>query len=125
MVLSCQNRTRLLNGTGIVQYRKQELHLQELYSSAQAFLALRAKIRNINVAHFAEQKRLASRYSQKCEKNYMLHFCSNSRLADPRSDYTSLSYIPLKFPLIAQYLLISTSEQKRLLNDYTCRNVLK
>ena len=80
-----------------MQSRKQTLHLQELYSSAQAFLARSAKIRNINVAHFAEQKRLASRNSQKCIDRFLwMHFCLNSRLACPRSDYTSLSCIPLK-----------------------------
>jgi hypothetical protein len=32
------------------------LHLQELYSSAQAFLTQSVKRRNINVVHFAKQK---------------------------------------------------------------------
>jgi len=50
----------------IVQRRKQELHLQELVSFAQAFLTRSVKRRNINVASFAKQKRMASRNSQKC-----------------------------------------------------------
>ncbi len=52
-----------------------------------------------------------SRNSQKCEGNKLclLHFCSDSRLAFPRSDYTSLSHIALMFTTLHSIVVFESA----------------
>jgi hypothetical protein len=87
------------------------LHLQELYSSAQAFLTQSVKRRNINVGILQSK----STIKPKLTKMLLLHFCSNSRLAFPRSDYISkLHYANVS------YYCTSISHQKAL-NSNACK----
>jgi septum formation topological specificity factor MinE len=78
--VSCGSAVLLSGDT--VQFRKRTLHLQEVFSSARAKPKLVKMLR---------------------EEIMCVAFYSDSRLAFPRSDNTSLGFIALMFTYIAQY----------------------
>ena len=72
-----------------VQFRKRTLHLQELYSSSKAKPKLAKMLR---------------------EEIMCVAFCSVNRLAFPRSDYASLSFIALMFTTLHSIVAFQSAQ---------------